>query len=57
VASDDPDPEHVAAAKALRRKRIGVLRPAPAPEIEQRCLADYDTALGLDGHGADGGVA
>ena len=48
------DPEHVAAAKVLRRNRIGRLRPAPEPEVEVRCLADYDTALGLD---ADGGVA
>jgi transposase len=51
------DPDHVAAAKALRRNRIGVLRPAPEPEVEQRRLVDYDTALGLDGEGADGGVA
>jgi transposase len=51
------DPEHVAAAKVLRRKRIGVVRPAPEPDVEQRCLADYDTALGLTGDGADGGVA
>jgi transposase len=43
------DPAHHAAAKALRRQRVGVLRPAPEPEVEQRCLADYDTALGLDG--------
>jgi hypothetical protein len=43
------DPEHHAAAKALRRQRVGALRPAPEPEVEQRCLADYDTALGLDG--------
>jgi hypothetical protein len=48
------DPEHVAAAKSLRRKRIGVLRRAPEPEVEVRCLADYDTALGLN---TDGGVA
>ncbi len=47
------DPEHVAAARALRRDRISVLRPAPEPEVEQRALTDYDTALGLD----DGGVA
>jgi hypothetical protein len=40
----------------LRRKRIGVVRPAPEPDVEQRCLADYDTALGLDG-GSEGGVA
>lgn len=49
------DPEHVAAAKILRRQRIGILRPAPEPEVQLRCLADYDTALGLDG--VDGGVA
>jgi transposase len=48
------DPEHVAAAKSLRRKRIGVLRPVPEPEVEVRCLADYDTALGVDD---EGGVA
>jgi transposase len=54
------DPEHVAAAKVLRRKRIGLLRPALEPEVEQRCLADYDTALGVTSvdQGADqGGVA
>jgi hypothetical protein len=50
------DPEHVAAAKALQRERVGVLRPVAEPEVEQRCLADYDIALGLDG-GAEGGVA
>jgi transposase len=49
------DPEHVAAAKVLRRNRISLLRPAPEPEVEIRCLADYDTALGLAD--ADGGVA
>ena len=43
------DPEHVAAAKALRRERVGVLRPVPEPDVQIRCLADYDTALGLDG--------
>ena len=43
------DPEHVAAARLLRRERIGVLRPAPEPEVEVRALADYDAALGLDG--------
>jgi transposase len=49
------DPAHVAAAKTLRQQRITILRPAPEPEVELRRLADYDTALGLDG--ADGGVA
>jgi transposase len=40
--------EHVAAARALRAERIGLLRPAPpAGEVEIRSLSDYDTALGL----------
>ena len=43
------DPAHIAAAKALRRQRVAVLRPAPEPEVEMRCLADYDTALGSAG--------
>jgi transposase len=54
------DPEHVAAAKALRRHRIGLLRPAPQPaaepQVEQRRLADYDTALGVTS-ADEGGVA
>jgi hypothetical protein len=48
------DPDHHAAAKALRKERVGVLRPVADLEVEQRCLADYDAALGLD---RDGGVA
>ena len=52
------DPDHVAAAKALRRNRLGLLRPAAEPEVEVRCLADYDTALGItDVCDSDGGVA
>jgi transposase len=54
------DPEHVAAARALRRERVGVLRPVQQNEVEQRCLADYDTALGITDLGIDdldGGVA
>ena len=43
------DPAHVEAARALRRQRAGMLRPVPEPEVEQRCLADYDAALGVDG--------
>jgi transposase len=43
------DAEHVAAAKALRRERVGVLRPVPEPDVQIRCLDDYDSALGLDG--------
>jgi transposase len=54
------DPEHVAAATALRRQRVGVLRPVPEPDVQIRCLDDYDTALntglGLGDH-LDGGVA
>jgi transposase len=49
------DPEHVAAARALRRDRIGIVRPVAEPQVEQRCLADYDNALGLDD--TDGTVA
>jgi transposase len=43
------DPEHVAAAWALRRERVGVLRPVAEPDVQIRCLDDYDNALGLDG--------
>jgi hypothetical protein len=49
------DPAHVAAATTLRQQRIALLRPAPEPEVELRCLAEYDTACGLDD--ADDGVA
>jgi hypothetical protein len=41
------DPEHLSAAKALRRER-GTLRPVREADVQIRCLADYDTALGLD---------
>jgi transposase len=61
------DPVHVSAARALRRERIGPLRSVPAPGteldtvVETRCLAEYDTALGVDdldrAPGADGGAA
>jgi transposase len=49
------DPEHVAAAKVLRCNRIGLLRPAPEPDVEIRCLDDYDAALGVTD--TEGGVA
>jgi transposase len=57
--------EHEAAARQLRWERIGLVRPVPEPapgvEVEVRCLADYDTALGLDDDGGlevvDGTVA
>jgi transposase len=45
------DDEHAAAAKALRRKRVGTLRPVHDNDVEIRCLDDYDTALGLDNNG------
>jgi transposase len=49
------DPEHKAAAAALRRQRVGMLRPVgPEPEVEQRSLHVYDalTGTGGDGEGA-----
>jgi transposase len=47
------DPEHRAAAAALRRQRVGMLRPVgPEPEVEQRSLAVYDALAGGDGEGA-----
>jgi hypothetical protein len=46
------DPEHLQAATALRRTRVGALRPVRDPHaelaVEQRPLSDYDTALGID---------
>lgn len=57
------DPEHVAAAKALRSARVGLLRPgtgtdAKHADVEQRSLDDYDTAFGLDVlDAAEGGAA
>jgi transposase len=46
------DPAHVEAARALRRQRAGALRPPPEPEVEQRNLAVYDAAVGLEGGAA-----
>jgi transposase len=43
------DPAHLTAAKALRRQRLAVVRPAAEPPVQVRALADYDAALGLDG--------
>jgi transposase len=43
------DLEHVAAAKQLRRDRVGALRPVnEEPDVQIRCLGDYDAALGID---------
>jgi transposase len=49
------DPAHLAAAKALRRDRIAIVRPPREADVQIRCLADYDTALGTGS--ADGTVA
>ena len=47
------DPEHKAAAAAMRRQRVGMLRPVgPEPEVEQRPLSVYDALAGGDGEGA-----
>jgi transposase len=43
------DPAHLAAARALRKERLELIRPVTDPEVEQRRLADYDTALGVEG--------
>jgi transposase len=52
-------PEHREAANMLRHNRISALRSAREPDehlaVEQRSLADYDTALGIDL--GDGGFA
>jgi transposase len=47
------DPGHKAAAVAMRRQRVGMLRPVgPEPEVEQRSLSAYDALTGGDGEGA-----
>ncbi len=46
------DPEHVAAAKGLRHERVAALHPVAEPDVQIRCLGDYDAALGLDGGAA-----
>jgi hypothetical protein len=53
------DPEHVAAAKALRRKRIGMLRPTPNPRSNSGVSAAGEGLGGLldaTGIGAVAGV-
>ena len=45
------DPDHVEAARLLRRERIAIVRPPREAEVQIRCLADYDTALGTGGAG------
>ncbi len=55
------DPDHLEAAKLLRRTRVGGLRPVCEPKsevrVEQRRLADYDTVLGVDLDATDDGFA
>jgi transposase len=55
------DPDHLEAAKVLRRTRVGVLRPVREADaeiaVEQRALTDYDAALGLPLEVGDGGCA
>jgi transposase len=43
------DNAHVRAAHILRHQRFAVVQPAAETEVEQRRLADYDTALGVAG--------
>jgi transposase len=49
--------EHVSAAKVLRRTRIGLVRPAVEPDVQIRCLDDYDTLLGVHSDHAAGDAA
>jgi transposase len=51
------DPDHLEAAKVLRRTRVGALRPVREAEVELRALSDYDAALGVDLVGTEGGYA
>jgi hypothetical protein len=43
------DPDHLAAARTLRRQRLEVVRPPAEAEVETRRLSDYDALLGVDG--------
>jgi transposase len=43
------DPEHLAAARTMRRQRLEVVRPSADTEVETRRLSDYDALLGIDG--------
>jgi transposase len=42
-------PEHLAAARTVRRQRLEIVRPPAETEVETRCLTDYDALLGVDG--------
>ena len=41
------EPDHLLAARQLRRSRMDLIRPAAQTEVEVRPLADYDSALGI----------
>jgi transposase len=43
------DPDHAAAAAAMRRSVDQAARPAVELEVEQRRLSDYDALLGIEG--------
>ena len=43
------DPTHMKAGEMLRQQRFALVPPAATAEVEQRRLADYDTALGVAG--------
>ena len=49
------DPAHRRTASALRRDRLSLVRAPVEPQVQIRCLADYDDVLGLGG-GIDGGI-
>jgi transposase len=42
------DPAHRRTAITLRRDRMALVRPPIEPDVQIRCLADYDDALGVD---------
>ena len=50
------DPQHLAAARLLRRGRVEMVQPLAQTEVELRSLTDYDTALGITAD-LDGGAA
>ena len=43
------DPGHVKAARMLRQQRFALVPPTTETEVEQRRLADYDSALQVAG--------
>ena len=48
------DPQHLGAARLLRRGRVEMLQPLAQTEVELRSLTDYDTALGITADLDDG---